>query len=96
MKNAAEPDDKDQIYLDDFLGVCRKYGLRITKEEKNNLCLSYPGRDENDKSRINIYPIYDQKYNLMAKKVYSQVNVVEADKKEDAVDACGYTGQFHF
>lgn len=59
MKKAAEQDDKDQIFLDDFLAVCKKYGLHISEKEKKNLCLAFPGRDENDKTRVNIYPIYD-------------------------------------
>jgi hypothetical protein len=45
--------------------------------------------------RINIYPIYDQKYNIMQKKVYEKVDVSKPDKKEEAVDACGYTGIFN-
>jgi len=45
--------------------------------------------------RINIYPIYDQKYNIMQKKVYGKVDVSKPDKKEEAVDACGYTGIFN-
>jgi hypothetical protein len=45
--------------------------------------------------RINIYPIYDQEFNIMQKKMYGKIDVREPDKKEEAVDACGYTGIFH-
>lgn len=31
----------------------------------------------------------------MAKKVYDDLNVQEPDKKDEAVDACGYKGEFH-
>jgi len=35
------------------------------------------------------------KYIELTKQMYGQVNMHEPDKKEDAIDASGYTGKFH-
>jgi hypothetical protein len=35
------------------------------------------------------------KYIQLTKQMYGQVNMHEPDKKEDAIDASGYTGIFH-
>jgi hypothetical protein len=95
LRKAAERDDPDQIFMTDFLKVCGRYGVTLSDSERQNLLYSYPGRDEGVHVRVNIYPIYDQKYNIMAKKVYDDLNVQEPDKKDEAVDACGYKGEFH-
>ncbi len=39
--------------------------------------------------------LYDQKYNMVLKKLYSRVDVHEGDGEDDPVDQSGYTGQFY-
>lgn len=95
LKKAADVDDWNQIFLADFISVCYKYKIILSTKEKTNLLYSYPGRDEGKKVRINIYPIYEQKYNIMAKQMYEKVDLKETDPKDDAIDACGYLGVFH-
>ena len=95
LRKAAEKDDPDQIFLNDFIRITRKYGIKLSDSERQNLLYAYPGRDEGVHVRINIYPMYDQKYNIMAQKVYEDINVRDPDKKDEAVDACGYKGEFH-
>ena len=95
LRKAAEKDDPDQIFLNDFLKIIRKFGIKLSDSERQNLLYAYPGRDEGVHIRVNIYPIYDQKYNMLAQKVYDDLNVREPDKKDQAVDACGYKGEFH-
>jgi hypothetical protein len=41
------------------MAICTKYGLELSTAEKQHILYAYPGRDENNKVRINIYPIYD-------------------------------------
>lgn len=65
LKNSAEHDDPDQIFLKEFARICKKHKIEISELEKSNLLYSYPGRDDGNHVRINIYPIYDQKYNVL-------------------------------
>ena len=95
LRKAAEKDDPDQIFLSDFLKVCKKHKLELSDSERTNLLFSYPGRDEGELVRINIFTIYDQKYNIMQHKMYGKLDLHENDKKDDAIDACGYTGVFN-
>lgn len=95
LKRVADKDDRNQIFLSDFVAVCKQFKIDLTESERTNLLFSFPGRAEGARERINIYQIFNQKYNLMNKKMYEQVNMHEPDKKEDAIDASGYTGIFH-
>ena len=95
LKSSAEKDDPDQMFVQTFFKICKSYGIEFSDSQRQNLLYSYPGRDEGNMVRVNIYPIYDLKYNMMQKKVYDGLDLHEPDKKEEAVDACGYTGIFH-
>lgn len=59
LRKAAEKDDPDQIFLTDFTAICSKYHLELSTAERQDILFAFPGRDENNKVRINIYPIYD-------------------------------------
>jgi hypothetical protein len=53
--------------------VCKKFEVMLTTNEINNIINSYPGRGSDAASgsfKVNIYPIYDAKYNLKAYKLY--------------------------
>jgi len=67
----------------------------LSEEEKHNLLDSFPGRDEGNKKRINLFRLYDQKYNMLMQKMYTKVDCYENDGKDDPVDAAGYYGQFY-
>lgn len=59
------------------------------------LKLTFPGRNEGEKVRINIQRLYDVHYNTKMSKYYSDVNLSEVDKEDQAVDLSGYIGVFH-
>lgn len=95
MKEAAEPDDQNHIFVDKFVEVLKKYRVELSEKDKEHLMNSFPGRDEGSRKRINIARLYDQKYNMMLSSLYQKVDVHENDGEDDPVDQSGYTGQFY-
>lgn len=72
-----------------------KFHIELSSNDRDSLIRAFPGRDEGARKRINISKLYDQKYNLMLRKLYKQVDVHENDQGDDPVDQSGYTGQFY-
>ena len=65
LRKAANQEDKNQIFLDDFLSVLKKFKLEITLKEKQMFQDSFPGMDEGERKRVSIGKLYDHKYNMM-------------------------------
>ena len=81
--------------MDTFDKILNKFKFKLTPLDRQELELSFPGRDEGQRKRINIGRIYDQKYNMLINKVYKKVNVHENTGEDDPVDTSGYIGQFY-
>jgi hypothetical protein len=54
LKQATDPEDITQIFATDFAIIVKKFGFDIKEEDLDNLIKSFPGRDADDKKRINI------------------------------------------
>lgn len=93
LKEAAEPDDQAQIFIDDFTKVLAKFGIVLSPEITKNLLGAFPGLSKGEHKRLNISRLYDHKYNMAAQNTYSKIDVFDDDGKEDPVDNAGYTGQ---
>jgi hypothetical protein len=63
--------------MSSFVDVVNKYNYKISTKEMEILLDSYPGIDEGTKRRLNVSRLYDQKYNLVMKKMYHKVDVHE-------------------
>ena len=59
LTSKAEADDRDQIFLDDFVAICLKFKLKLSDKQTETLTDSYPGRKEGDRLRINVGRFYD-------------------------------------
>jgi len=94
ITQAAEPDDRAQIFVSAFLKILKDFGIKITNSEFENLQNSFPGRNEGDIKRINIARLYDQKYSIFNSKIYGKIDFFNSHNKDDPEDKAGYTGQF--
>ena len=92
LRASAEEDDPAQIFFENFLKVCADFKVHLSDHQKWNLLMSFPGRDEGDRKRMNVSRMYDQKYNILLAKMYRKVDVHEDDGRDDPVDVSGYTG----
>ena len=70
MQKAADRDDRNQIFLDDFLSVLKKFKLTVSKQQQQMLLDAFPGRDEGERRRVNIAKLYDHSYSMQLQKVY--------------------------
>ena len=93
MRKAAELDDKDQIYHDDFIKTCLKFKVKLSESQLENLRDSFPGRKDGDRQRLNISRFYDLNLSILQHNVYKQLEVRE--NQDEVHDASGYTGQMH-
>lgn len=50
--------------------MCELYNAHVSEKEQELLKLTFPGRNEGDKIRINIQKLYDVAYNSKMSKVY--------------------------
>jgi len=55
LKRVADKDDRNQIFLNDFVTVCKQFRVDLTEEERKNLLNAFPGRAEGKRERVNIY-----------------------------------------
>ena len=94
MRSLSDPDDSSQIFFSTFTSLLSThYGITLSPSDSTNLLDSFPGRDEGPKKRLNVARLlYDQKYNLLLKKMYEKVDVHENDGEDDPVDEAGYLG----
>lgn len=86
MRKAADKDDRNQIFLHDFIQVLKKFNLEMSKSKQEMLLDAFPGRDEGEKRRINISRLYDHKYSVKLQKIYQKVDVHDNDGDDDPVD----------
>jgi vacuolar-type H+-ATPase subunit F/Vma7 len=70
VRKLADHDDRNLIYMDEFMALLQKYKVEITSEERERLILVFPAREEESRVRLNIGKLYDQKYNMMLRKLY--------------------------
>jgi hypothetical protein len=59
VRSAAEPDDQNQIFMDKFIEILKKFKVELPEKEQTQILDSIPGRDEGNKRRINIARLYD-------------------------------------
>lgn len=95
VRKTSDQDDKNQIFLDDFINVLKKFKIALTNKEQAMILDAFPGRDEGDRRRVNVGKLYDHKYDMMLQRIYQKVDVHENDGDDDPVDQSGYTGQFY-
>lgn len=98
LTKAADADDRNQICINDFVKVCKTFDVKLTEKETSNIINSYPGRGSDQvigSHKVNIYPLYDTKYNMRFHQMYKKVDCREGEKCDDAIDASGFTGIFH-
>jgi len=86
LKESADQDDKNQIFLDQLAYVLKRFKIELSEKEKEMLIECFPGRDEGDRKRVNIGRLYDHKYEVMLSKIYQKVDVHENDGEDDPVD----------
>lgn len=67
----------------------------MSDKDRQNIALTYPGRDDGTHICINVAPIYDMKYNMLNAEMFKKVNLQEPDKREEVIDAAGFTGIFN-
>ena len=72
-----------------------KYGISLSRDEKNSILTSFPGLESinSEDKRINIARIYDQKYNIILAKMYKKVDVTTFEGIDEPEDINGYIGQ---
>jgi hypothetical protein len=59
VREAADPEDQNQISFDKLLEILGKFKIQLTESEKKNLLNSFPGRDIGNQKRMNISKLYD-------------------------------------
>ena len=92
VQKYADKDDKSVIFIDDFEKILSRYKLELSTIEKDRLIKVFPARDDGSRKAINVTKLYDQKYNIMLKKLYNKLDIHENDGEDDPVDQSGYTG----
>jgi len=95
LKKHADPDDDTQVFLDTFISISSKFGVRLSQVEQDNLLSTYPGRDEGPRKRINLRRLYDQQTSQDMKRIYTKVDINANENEDDAQDRSGYFGQFY-
>ena len=81
--------------MDKFLKIIANFGVILSDDKKQLLLDTFPGRFEGDRPRINIGKLYEVRYNDKLKKIYYKIQMGETDDDDVAIDASGYTGNFH-
>jgi hypothetical protein len=74
-----------------------RYKVDVSTDERERLAQVFPVSTEaaTGRQRFNVGKLYDQKYNMMLRKLYQRLDVHENDGEDDPVDQSGYTGQFY-
>ena len=86
LRSTADKDDVNQIFLDQFLYLLKRFNIDLNDKEKDMLTDSFPGRDEGQRKRVNVSRLYDHKYNMQLSKAYQKVDVHDNDGEDDPVD----------
>jgi hypothetical protein len=54
LRSKSDKEEKYQIFFDDFLIICKNYGVCLSDAQKQNLIMSYPGKDVGNRKKLNI------------------------------------------
>ena len=49
LRSKAEPDDPDQIFVDDFVQTLLFFKIKLSKSQLENLTDAFPGRKDGDR-----------------------------------------------
>lgn len=98
VKDAADPEDQSIITFSEFIRVCGLYDARLSKHEQDYLLEAFPGKEggADQRVRMNVARIYDQKYNLILDKMYNKVDVTNFEGIDEPMDVNGYLGKTKF
>ena len=93
LRAKGDPDDPEQLFVDDFVDTLRYYRLKLSKSQLELLTDSFPGRKEGQRPRIRVGRFYDINVTIQHAKTYKQLTV---ESLPDGVhDNSGYTGEMH-
>jgi len=93
LRSKADPDDPDQVFVDDFMASLLFVGIRLNPNQIETLTTSFPGRKEGTRERIRVGRFYDIQVAIEKNKTYKNLKV---KPNIDVVnDASGYTGQMN-
>ena len=95
VKRQAEQEDRRLICLDTFAKVLAEYGQTMTEKQRQLVMDTFPGRNGRDETQVNIAKLYEVRFTDKLRKVYTKVKIADTDEDDVAVDASGYTGNFH-
>jgi len=95
IKEHSERDDRKQITFDKFLKVLSEFQVYLNQHQQQTILDTYPGRKDGDRVTINIAQLYETRFTEQLKNMYQKVRINEEDEDDIAIDASGYTGNFH-
>lgn len=62
LKAAADPENQSQIYVEDFLSICKKFGVKLKEDNEQAIIMAFPGEEGERGPKLNIARIFDLKY----------------------------------
>ena len=95
IKEHSERDDRKQIVFDKFLKVLSEFNVYLNDSQQQTILDTYPGRKDGERVKINITQLYETRFTEQLKNMYQKVKINEEDEDDIAIDASGYTGNFH-
>lgn len=59
LRHKADPDDNEQVFVDDFKATLDYFRLKMSTSQIDTLFGAFPGRQEGDRKRIRVGRFYD-------------------------------------
>ena len=59
IRQSADPDDPEQLFVDDFVTILNNFKVKVSKEQLDYLIDSFPGMKEGNRPRIRVGRFFD-------------------------------------
>ena len=93
LRTKADPDDMEQVFVDDFQNALLFYRIKLSANQLETLTDAFPGRKEGNRQRIKVGRFYDIATSITHHNTLKNLKVKQS--VEAVNDFSGYTGQMH-
>lgn len=93
LRSKADPDDADQVFVDDFISCLLYFKIKLNQGQLETLTNAFPGRKDGNRERIKVGRFYDIHVTIEHHKTYKDLKV--RPTLDNVADASGYTGQMN-
>ena len=75
FQRKADKDDNEQVFVDDFSTILKKFKIKVSQSQLDELIDSFPGRKEGNRHRIRVGRFYDIKIQIENDRTYKNMQV---------------------